>query len=287
MGVSIEPEISRKLTKQRKKLLLSQFELSQKAKVSLRTIQDIEGGRRKAFSEATLLAVCRALEIPYDYLWVSDDENGSDNHISSTESVHSTTRGRNLIDILRKKFTFVIVAIILLTTITITTLLVINSNILSNKTKRFDWVTLSSKMVIDPITPEWTEWPNKIYNKECFACINHIEYSRTTSAKDTIPMSIQWSWFYPPPANTEVFISAYSCWEPDSEIRIWHGDLTKEGTKTIPFMLFAPEVPGIYTIRIFYTEAFAPVSNYYGSPPPNQVTAPSYSRYCELVLEVL
>ena len=55
MSVEINARISRSLITKRKELKLTQQQLSDKAKVSLRTIKDIENGRRKSSNESTII----------------------------------------------------------------------------------------------------------------------------------------------------------------------------------------------------------------------------------------
>jgi DNA-binding XRE family transcriptional regulator len=66
--VLMTPETEARFERARKELNLTQLELSQKSTVSLRTIRDLESGRRKSFSESTVLLLCRAMNLDVDQI---------------------------------------------------------------------------------------------------------------------------------------------------------------------------------------------------------------------------
>ena len=65
-SVKISLETVKRITAARKTCRITQLELSNRSSISIRTIRDLERGRRRSFTEATLIHLCRALKIELD-----------------------------------------------------------------------------------------------------------------------------------------------------------------------------------------------------------------------------
>jgi len=309
MGVKLDKRTSDRLRDLRKERLLSQEELRQKAKVSLRTVQNLESGNRQSFSESTLIALCRALDISYDSLWADDEvwaREVMDVHLtvqqapsvrdetatgrsSINETNNETNAARNW-SIAAFAFALLVVGVVLVLVVNQQQLLENLSADLnpaaSNGFERTDWVEKHEVFLHDVIEPGHYDWDEKIAEVDRFRAYNHIDYNKTPLSGDSIHVEMQWVWYYAS-GNPEVYISCYGKWDPDTEIRVFNGDLTGEGMRVDFFTLPPPPTIGPHFARVFYAEAFAPVPSYYGSPPPGQVTDPSFAPYVELWIEVL
>jgi len=310
MGVNLDKRTSARFIELRKKRLLSQEELRQKAKVSLRTVQNLESGNRPSFSESTLIALCRALDISYDSLWVDDEvwtravmgghqtvqqkiPDADRNTVHGPVAGPSGTREPPF-----RRWLTASAALVLVIVVTIVLILIVNQQQLLNnlsanqnnyRTKvpdRFDWIEKDEKFHVDPAHPGGDGWDERMADSVRFRVCNYIEYEKTPKLGDSIEFDFQWTWYYAS-GNPEVFISVYAEWDPDTEIRVFHGDLAGEGTKQAIFTLSPPPSLGRHKARLFYAEAFAAIPSFYGAPPPSQVTNPSFTPHLELVMEVL
>ena len=309
MGVKLDKRTSDRLRDLRKERLLSQEELRQKAKVSLRTVQNLESGNRQSFSESTLIALCRALDISYDSLWADDEvwaREVMDVHLtvqqapsvrdetatgrsSINETNNETNAARNW-SIAAFAFALLVVGVVLVLVVNQQQLLENLSADLnpsaSNRIERTDWVDKNEQFHVDPAHPGGDGWDERMADSVRFRVCNHIIYEKMPKLGDSIEFDFQWTWYYAS-GNPEVFISVYAEWDPDTEIRLFHGDLAGEGTKQATFTLSPPPSLGRHKARLFYAEAFAAIPSFYGAPPPSQVTNPSFAPHLELVMEVL
>lgn len=318
MGVRVDENVSRRLVRLRRERRLTQLELKSRVTgVSLRTIQDLENHRRDVFSEETLLRICRALDISYDELWAdpAGEEprsragegaaTGAERAVGAVSERHEPRRrdadaeDNDRARRARAPSSATVRWIVILSLLTIATVIILsflgpfssqwqtNFGLDQDNPGRHDWVQNYPQLDVFPITVGDPDWIELTEGKPRYRIFNYAHYDRTPHVGDTIHFETQWSWYYRRPSIPEVFISAYAEWDPDREIRVFHGDLSGEGTKQAAFTIPAPGEPGIYRIRLFYAEAYAPITSFYGAPPPNQVTFPSASQYEELFVEVL
>jgi len=87
--------------------------------------------------------------------------------------------------------------------------------------------------------------------------------------------------------NAVIYLNAFGDWQPGSELaRFENGTLVGGGrSESREFSFQAPTQPGAYRIRIPFVEAFAPVSNFYGTPPGG-VGNPGVGAFTEVGFEV-
>ncbi len=155
----------------------------------------------------------------------------------------------------------------------------------NNSPERQDWVT-QAPHEIHPITPEWKEWDDKWKGKRSGMVFNYLHYPRVAHVGDALSGEFACSYHYIG-GTPEVFISLYTEWDPDSEIRLYHGVVGGDSSLVLPVEFRCPDRPGLYKIRVFYATAFGPVPSFYGAPPPSLVTAPGSGHFMEMRLEVL
>jgi hypothetical protein len=148
------------------------LELSEKAKVSLRTVQDVEWGRRQNFSESTLICLCRALDLDYRELM---KKNGL-----KKGKIYSP--GFLIVSL----FALIILLIIILSFTFAKRQVIIKQEEL----KRVDWVKLlnSEEIRIEAITPPW-KTPNGLV-------INLINLKQLTKVNEVLKGEIKWSYHY-------------------------------------------------------------------------------------------
>lgn len=102
-----------------------------------------------------------------------------------------------------------------------------------------------------------------------------------------VTVDLQWAFVNPPNPTAVIYINAFGDWNPGTELaRLVNGELVG-GTKTVhkSFTFQAPSTPGEYRIRVVIVWAFAPVRNFYGSPPNGQYD-PGVGPYTEVSFTV-
>jgi hypothetical protein len=102
---------------------------------------------------------------------------------------------------------------------------------------------------------------------------------------EVIPITLKWSYFTGI-GTPEIFISAYTKWDPFTEIRLFSGDIHGEGSQTLSFQITAPTEPGYHKIRIFNASSHGSVQSYYGTPPPEDEYRPCNVPYTEIEISV-
>lgn len=294
MIVTLAPEKIDRLIQARKNLHLSKTELSYKANVSLRTINDLESKKRLSFSETTLLALCRVLEV--DYIGLLEGRSVEE---IGAEKPRSGGVPEEVADFLSDLFyrtirrvsafpvgiisgvvigAFLLVATVLLIT-TFTSKETAVGNAKSDYTRRIDWVS-----------PEHiNQWPIKgnyavpVPPKEDI--LNYVYMKQIVHGGDTVDVEVKWTYDY---VGTPMkYVSAYTEWEPEREIRLFKGVLRESGSKIARFQIVSPQGPGIYRMRIFNSSSFAPIPSFYGCPPQASQMNPSSAPFVEMKIEVL
>ncbi|MCF7809432.1 helix-turn-helix domain-containing protein [bacterium] len=275
MSVNLNAAQVELLINARKSRKMTQLELHIASKMSLRVIQDLESGRRNSFSESTLIALCRTLDINFDDLLGLSDNN------EPIEQVNSVPVYK-----LKKFILLLSVLIVVSLFFSVFSYIKNGSNDRSvSQSARIDWIT-NPMSQIHPITPEWKEWNDKWAGSRSGMIFNYLHYPHTVHIGDTVIGEFACSFHYVG-GTPEVFISLYCEWDPDREIRLFHGVVGGDSTLVLPVKFCCPDVPGVFRIRTFYATAFGPVPSFYGAPPPGQVTAPNTAEYIEMRLEVL
>jgi DNA-binding Xre family transcriptional regulator len=236
--------------------------LSNKSGISLKTIQDLESRKRITFSESTVIAICKALEIDY-FEFV--------NYKNVTKEVPETpSTGGKTLSLLNVVISALLVII----------LLIIISIILALFQHRKDYINPLDKSKL-PI-----EGPAGVGTARCQEVINFIDYNPMVLPNDRIRIQIVFSYYYEE-GTPMVYISAYTEWEPDKEIRLFDGILKKRGQITGEFITEAPRKPGIYRIRFFWALAYGPIISFYGHPSEDQLSTPMNVPYNEIKIEVM
>ncbi len=310
MTYTLSPEARAKFVQIRQAKAMTQVELERAtselgSKVSLRTIQGLESGKRTVFHESTLLPLCKAMGIGIGELLGEQTTPPTPPSIEGGEigpappsieggvvrrtAVRLTGQVRSPALLSGSKTRPLkdtawlasggLLGIILFSLIAYR----IQSK---NDVQRNDWILATDRQTFDAITPEWKDWNAKWEGKTSVMVFNYLEYPRVVHVGDTISGSAACSYRYIGGAP-QVFLSLYAEWHPDREERLYEGLLSGDGTVKGDFRLQAPTEPGVYRLRLFYATSFKPVPSFYGAPPPNMVTSPSSGRYIEGMVEVL
>jgi len=260
MNLEITETIRHRLIETRQNLHLTQTELSQKSKISERTIKYLESGKRTSFSETTLLMLCRALDIEYTELFPTDN-NQQD--VKSPEKIF-----RRL---------FLILFISILMTIFTSFYFVLNNK--GEGKIRKDWVNEEEKLDPHHYTIDWKGGQG--------VQVNYYHLKHLAAPNEIIPIDLKWTYHFVPTSTPQYYVSAYTEWEPDDEIRLYDGVLEGDGSRNENFVVTTPKKTGIYRIRVFFASSFAPISSFYGHPPSNQLTSPHVAPYLEMQIEVV
>ena len=276
LGITLSKTQIERLIEARKSLNMTQLELNQDSKISLRTIQDLERGRRDSFTESTLISICRSLNLTCDDILKTTDSSQT----NDTQKAASNLKSMLFLSI---PVSIILFSILFFLSTQFGLVGLISNN--NNNSSRIDWITRPTHE-IHPITPEWEEWDDKWKGKRSGMVFNYLHYPRIAYVGDSILGEFGCSFHYVG-GTPEVYISLYGEWEPDNEIRLFHGVVGGDSTLILPVVFHCPDSQGLYKIRVFYATAFAPVPSFYGAPPPNQVTAPGSADYIELIIEIL
>lgn len=256
MSVKVNSEQLGFLLAARKKSHLTQLELSEKSKVSLRTIKDLESGRRSSFSESTIILLCRALDLDV-------------REILGDQEMRRVAAGN-----LKMRW----LQVLLLITIAISiAVILVKLNILKDN-KRIDWIT-NERILVSMFPPDWGDGEGSV--------VNYYHIKQVAECNEVLPTEIKWFYHFREGSTPVFYISCFTEWNPDTEIRLFNGTLSGEGHKIFQFEIQCPDEPRYYRIRVFFASAFAPISSFYGHPPHNQLVSPSSARYLEIPIEVI
>jgi transcriptional regulator with XRE-family HTH domain len=252
----VTSEIAARFEKARKELKWTQLELSNKSTVSLRTIRDLESGRRKSFSESTVVLLCRALNLDVGQILGEEQSDAS----------------------MRKRvFSWWWIAGII-------ALFVAAGLIIwyafggFKKPDRIDWV-FSKPITVNLIPPPWGDSDGRV--------VNYYKLNQTAKINQVIPVEIKWSYHCVEPSHPMYYISAFTEWDPDREIRLYEGILSGDSSEVFNLKIQAPKKPGVYRLRVFFASSFGPMSSFYGHPPDNQLYTPASAPYLEIPIEVV
>ncbi|TKJ40737.1 hypothetical protein CEE37_07170 [candidate division LCP-89 bacterium B3_LCP] len=266
MPVKLNSEKIERFIEARRNKHLTQLELSNESNIALRTIKDLESGRRKSFHESTLISLCRVLDLNYNELF---------------NNQKPTRLNRRLV-------------LITLSIIVVVILGILFWKYLKEHNKeanvpvsyvRTDWVRPEEKIKTCHTNPDCGDknWINVNWY--------HLDYIVKPGTIN--PVEILWSYHCMPgaaghdPSTPEYHINAFTKWNPDQEIKIFEGVIFGTGSDTLSFEFIASEETGLDTLRVFFASAFAPVSSYYGHPPDNQPSSPDSAPCLEITIEVI
>jgi hypothetical protein len=109
----------------------------------------------------------------------------------------------------------------------------------------------------------------------------------TISPNQQVTVDLQWVFIDQGYTGAIVYLNAFGDWNPGTELaRLINGQSESSvltGRKNFTFQ--APSTPGEYRIRVVIVWAFAPVRNFYGSPPNGQYD-PGVGPYTEVKFTV-
>ena len=254
MALKIRPWQRELLLNARKDKKLTQLELSTESTISLRTIQDLENNRRKSFSESTLITLCRVLDVDYPE-FLGEVKNDRPRH---------KVRNYNWLYFAGLFLGSVVIVFFVLKFL--------------QSYRRVDWIW-DHQLEVSFYPPEWGGSQG--------VAPNYYDFNQVLHPGQVDTVELKWSYHFVEGSTPKYFVSAYTEWEPDHEIRLFQGVLQHDGYKISNFNITAPRSPGVYKVRVFFASSFAPLSSYYGHPPHNQLTSPCSAPYIEIPLEVI
>lgn len=258
MPILIKSRQIRILKRARRKMGYSQLELSNHAKVAIRTIKDIEAGRRISYNESTLIALCRTLNLDFNRIFI-------DGRLGKSKLVPYLWIGSGLL--------LVALAAGFFGYRSIST---------PESPGRRDWIERESQLRPAHYNPQWDDG-NAIN-------VNYFHLEQVAKTRDTVDVELKWSYHFsdgPPPSTPLYYINAYTQWDPDEEIPIFEGILRGESSDTLHFDFVCPDDPGLYDIRVFFASSYGPITSYYGHPEPNQLPNPNSAPFVVIPIEVL
>ena len=253
---AIRPEVAQQIAGARRKRQFTQQELSDKAKVSLRTIQDLERGRRESFSESTLIRICRALDL--DYKEVIGEE---------AYLARERRRVRTRLWLIAIFVAAGAVGVILV------------YSILREPEPGQLFTMPGGKLQIHEETPEWGDRSGIV--------INYLDIKPTAECGEELSAEIKWSYHFGEAEYFAYYASAFTEWDPENGIWIYDGIMFEDGNMIRNFILTCPEEPGKYRIRIFFASPNAPISNFHGHDIGNKPTEANLANYMETTIEVV
>ena len=252
---SIVSEVAQQIATARRERQLTQQELSEKSKVSLRTIQDLERGRRESFSESTLIGICRALDL--DYREVIGEE------------AYLARERRRVRTRLWLIAVFVVVGAI--------GVILVYSILREPETGQL-FTMPGEKLQIHEGIPEWEDSSGIV--------INYLDIKPRAVCGEELSGEIKWSYHFGEAEYFAYYASAYAEWDPENGIWLYDGIMFEDGSMIRNFALACPEDPGKYRIRIFFASPNAPISNFHGHDISNKPTEANLAKYYETTLEV-
>ena len=251
----IGPDVAQLISAARREKQLTQAELSEKSRVSVRTIQDLEHGRRDSFSEVTMIHLCRVLDLDVRQIL------GEREYLS---------RKRRAI-----RIRIWLIAIVVLFGIGGMVTLGHLSRI-SNAKRLFTMP--GEKLTIQSTTPDWGDREGII--------VNYVKFDRSAVCGEIVPIKIKWSYHYAEANYFAYYACAFAEWDPQNKIRIYDGIMFREGSQVRDFKVRCPDKTGKYRVRIFFTPSNAPVSNFDGYDAINPPSGAKLAKYLETTINV-
>jgi len=267
MAVSLNSSQIAVLVKARQEAHLTQLELSDRSRVALRTIKDLEAGRRTSFHESTLIGLCRELSIEYTDLISVGREPG--------------------VNVKRKMvWGYIIAGIVTAGLLSSVFLIRLGTSKIEKPNRRIDWIefwqdSLQMDLRLRPFiyNPKWND--NEIH-------INYYTVDYQSCPDESLDVEVKWSYHFVENSTPKYYINAFTEWNPDTEIPLLSGEtFWGEGSNVFNFTTISPTDPGVYRIRVFFASAFGPFTSFYGHPGHNQMASPNLGRYLEIPIEVI
>jgi DNA-binding XRE family transcriptional regulator len=282
LGVQMIIQITREqreiFVKTRIEKNLSKAEVAKSAGISWRTLHKLEKGYQDCFLDNKLMKLCKVYGLNFKAVFqeqlINKYNSISDNNeiLPNQKETCGTKPGKK--NVPHQFFAVVISALLVII------LLLIISIFFAIFQHRKDYINPFDKSKL-PI-----EGPAGVGTARCQEVINIIDYNPIVLPNDRIRIQIVFSYYYEE-GTPMVYISAYTEWEPDTEIRVFDGMLKKRGQITGEFITKAPRKPGIYRIRFFWALAYGPIISFYGHPSEDQLSTPMNVPYNEIKIEVM
>lgn|GEM_PF-1377494 len=252
----IGPEVAQSIANARREKQYTQLELSEKARVSVRTIQDLEHGRRDSFSESTLIQICRALEI--DIKSVLGEE---------AYLAHEKRKSRTRI--------WLIVVLAVLGAVGVYLILTLSK--VDHAGRLFTMP--GKKLEIVEQTPDWGDREGIV--------VNYVKGKTRALCGEVVRAEIKWSYRFGEANYFAYYACTFTEWDPQNRIRINDGIMFKEGSQVRYFEFRCPEKAGKYRIRIFFASPNAPIASFYGHDINNRPTDTNLAQYLETTIQVV
>ncbi len=271
----------KRLSDARKSRRMTQQDLANAAKVSLRTIQDLEKGRRTTVYDTTLVLIAKALELEMDQLLVSlTPATEIPSEVTAAESIKKTER-RSTPHALK-----IIIGIIFLVAGIVAFL---NVKGRKNDQLRVEVVKPTDGLVqarFNYRTTQSADWGSYWAQKGSGVCFNSLEFPRGVAARDTVEGTFSWSFHYPT-NRPGVYVNLFREWAQEEEISLFSGAVTGDSSLAQSFRIMAPAMPGLYRIRAYIAPLVSPVVNYIGTQIKGQMVSNHLPQYVEAKLVVL
>jgi transcriptional regulator with XRE-family HTH domain len=264
---------------------ITQLGLSQMSCINMRTIQDLESGRRTSFTESTILPICKALDLDFKELLHLDCPTPT-----VAAEIIPLSNSQALVAIpdtkQKKKFTRKPILLVMgLLALGLGIFMLFETLVVHRVSgyARQDWIRPSDIGAFGIGGPE----ADPAAEGRQFL-INYIDMKGLVRPNETVPVIFKWCWDYTKGhGRPVVYVNAFTEWDPDHENRLYDGVISGEGNDIRQFDFKCPSDPGKYRIRFFYAAAYAPIKSFFGSPEADQMQSPSSAPCAEMDIEVL
>jgi hypothetical protein len=146
------------------------------------------------------------------------------------------------------------------------------------KPERVNWV-FDPPMKVNLFPPPWGNANGRV--------VNYYRLDQVVETNQIIPVEVKWTYHCVETSHPVYYISAFTEWDPDREIRLFDGVLSGDDSQVFNFEVRSPKKPWIYRLRVFFASSFGPMSSFYGHPPDNQLYTPASVPYLEIPIEVV
>lgn len=315
MAYIINEELRQIFIEARKMKKLTILELNTHSKVGIKTIKNLEDGKRDSFSENTIILLCRALDIDMREIVnrVSDEnedfqeddveeatkteenpkdqkpetqsdysgiQNASDSaEVSDNLNHHNVEQPNHA----AKRFSayrilYIISGLILILAVLISAFKIY---IYENNYKipqYIDYITIEDSL----------EYIGRhmIIENRWFIAISFFDIKKIVEPGETIHGSIEWKYNHGPDGYPEIFVNMFTDWMPLKENKLFEGVVHGPGRTKEYFSIRCPIHPGDNKIRFFYSMSHGPICSYYGSPGVSTMESPQSAPYFEVVMTV-
>jgi len=267
MPSDLSTEVIARIKSARLAKKLTQIELADAAKVSVRTVVDLEKGRRTSFNDDTMVRICRALDLDLNAL-MAEDSPLPPHLVTPTQPPPPAP--------LKRRISWKLAAVAV---VAIALLVAMELRINSSRTK----VTLPEP--IQPAAFNWRttdspEWKSFWSSKSGGVIFNSLDFPRGVAVKDTVTGTLHWSFHYPS-SRPGVYTNVFCDWSPEAEILLFSSAISGDSSLTSPFSFIAPSKPGAYRIRAYIAPLVSPVVDFNGTQIKDPLVSNHLPQYVE------